>query len=105
MRVLRWLLVGIVYLAVELGTPLGATAFEAFDGEAEETVALAGYHRSRRLAAAARGAAPAPKDPRLQRAAPPRVAARAARLVGGGAPRRVPPALAEPSPPSGSEDH
>jgi hypothetical protein len=102
MRTVRWLLIGLLYAAAELASPLAIAPAEALEAEAEEAVQLAGRQRGGRLGAARR----APRLPRITpvalRPRPP-VSRRRATLDPAALPRRAP-ALLAASPPA-PDDH
>src|SRR5262245_55885243 len=62
MKAVRWLFVFLFYVAAELVSPAAAAPLETLDGEAEESIHLAGQARRPRLGAARR----APAAPRAR---------------------------------------
>ena len=101
MRPMRWIAVFCFYLAAELLSPVAAAPVQMVDGEAEESVQLAGQRRLARLVAERRS--PATVDVEAtSRSAAPRSASNLARPRVNPV-RKVPAPVPESSP--APEDH
>jgi hypothetical protein len=98
----RWLFVFLFYLAAELISPSAAMPLEALDGEAEESIHLAGQTRHTRVGAARRAPAAAQTKTAALRPSRPTPAPRTAATRGGPV-RKVPAPVPESA--SAPEDH